>query len=411
MNRLRYFLIAGIITLFPCQQGLITAEVINNRLYDFDAVKKGSTFLYTFKLVKKPFYSLGVSEKNRIYLLFKDTERNEGLDTLLEDNPFIHPDNSADNTKTGFFLTTANNHGRITCGCINEKSTFLVNIESADKGENSGNADTVTVIKDIRFGFKEDAARVAIGTLARPKWRIEYSESNSLILYINGSSENIKTKNYSSDKWLKSVSVSEMGDKTTALRLNLNSAPDQTGISWLSVGNRFVFDMSERPEQMLLDLSSVKNTDIKMAHATDLTINNEKKGDSNIVRMKIDKKELLKSINNPPLEKEEGEDKESNKGKISAQDIAADIKPILKNPLNESAEIPVDVDKLSPEEAFMLGRISRQRKLRITELALHLPPSFLINFRNLRCVKLSHSGAAIFILISGKRVRKTLAIR
>lgn len=369
MNRLKYILIAGIITLFPGQHGLTGAEVVTNILSDVDAAKKESSCLYTFKLAKKPFYSLGVSENGWLSLSFNNTEKPEGLGERMKNNPYIKLDNGADKAKTDFVLTTDIYYGRVTCGWINERSVFLVNIESADETENSGNANTGTVIKDIRFGFKENAARMVIGTLERPHWKIEYSEANALMLFINATSERVKTKNYSSDKWLNSASISETEDKSSLVRLDLNSAPDQTVISWMSVGNRLVLDMAERPEEMLLGLSSGDDTEKNGAPAKDRTNDTEKKEFRNIVRMKIDKKVVMNNTRNDTANE-----------KVSVPHTSADIKPEIKNRLPGSAEISVDVDKLSPGEAFLLGRIRQAKEISDYGMGITLANQFLNEF-------------------------------
>jgi tetratricopeptide (TPR) repeat protein len=291
------------------------------------------------------------------------------LAAKLENNPNILLDKVADKAKAGFILTTDNGYGRITCSWINERSVFLVNVEQGDEIENIKNANTGTTIKDIRFGFKENAARIVIGALERPTWKIEYSEANAIVLFINASSDNIKTKTYNSDKWLKNASISKMEDKSTAIKLNLNSAPEQTGISWISVGNRFVLDMAEKPEEMLSDLSTDKKIVTKNAPANNIPIDNEKKEFRNIVRMKIDKKEILNNIDNTPQKKEvvqekkDTQEKKIAQEKVSTPDIAVDVKPILNNNLPESADISVDVDKLSPGEAFLFGRIRQAKEI------------------------------------------------
>lgn len=369
MSKLKYFFIAGIITLFPGQHGLTGAEAIKNKLSDLEAVKKESSFLYTFKLAKKPFYSLGDSGNGWLSLSFKDTDKPEGFGASLVNNPYIHLDSAADKTKTDFVLTTDIYHGRVTCGWINERSVFLVNIESADDTENTGNANTGTVIKDIRFGFKENAARMVIGTLERPRWRIEYSETNALMLFIDATSERVKTRNYSSDKWLNSAIVSEINDKSTSVRLDLNSAPDQTGISWIPVGNRFVLDMAERPEEILVRLSSDNNTEKKDTPAK-YNINDPEKNEfRNIVRMKIDKNVAMNNIKNSTANE-----------KVSVPHITADIKPTLKETLTASADITVNVDKLSPGEAFLLGRIRQAKEISDYGMGITLANQFLNEF-------------------------------
>jgi tetratricopeptide (TPR) repeat protein len=392
MNKLLYILIAGIIALLPGQDGLVAAEGEKNMLSDVEAIKTDKSCLYTFKLAKKPFYSLSSTENGWLAISFPDTFNQEGLGAKLESNPYIHLDNAADKAKTDFVLQTENGYGRVTCGWINEKSVFLVSIEADDETGNIKNTNTRTNIKDIRFGFKENAARMVIGTSDRPTWKIEYSEANAMALFINASSENIKTKTYSSDKWLNNASISETGDKSTAVNLNLNSAPDQTVISWISVGNRLVLDMAERPEEMLSGLPTENKTETKAAPVINLSVDNGKKEFKNIVRMKIDKKELMNNLNNNPKEHEVtqeneavqanqvAQDKEIKKEKESAPDIAADVKPILKDTLPDSAEVNVDVDKLSPNEAFLLGRIRQAKEINDYSTGIKLSNQFLKEF-------------------------------
>lgn len=400
MNKLFYILIAGIFTLFPGQDSLAATTGERNMLSEVEALKKDNGCVYIFKLSKKPFYSVSTAENGLIALSLSDTDKPEGLIARLENDPDIHLDNAADKSKADFFLQTKNGYGSITCGWINERSVFLISIESDEETEDIKNTNTSTTIKDVRFGFKENAARMVIGTTERPKWKIEYSESNSMVLYIHASSENIKTKSYNSDKWLNNASISEMMDKTTSIKLDLKSAPEQTGISWMPVGNRLVLDMAERPEEMLLSLLTDKKTQTNDTPVVDLPIDNDKKEFKNIVRMKIDKKELVKNLNNTIQEKEEilkkdvaqdkeaaqenqaAQMKEASPEKVSTPDIAVDVKPILKDSLPDSADITVDVDKLSPKEAFLLGRIRQAKEISDYSMGITLANQFLKEFPN-----------------------------
>ncbi len=404
MNKLFYILIAGIITFFPVQAGLAAETGERNMLSDVEVIKTDKSCLYTFKLAKKPFYSLSTTENGLLALSFTDADKPEGLAARLENNPNIQSDNATDKSKTDFILQTDNGYGRITCGWINERSVFLVSIEPSDETANIKNINTGINIKDIRFGFKENAARMVIGASERPGWKIEYSEANAMALFINASSENIKTKTYNSDKWLNSASISETETKSTAIKINLNSPPDQTGISWISVGNRLVLDIAEMPEEMLSALSTDKKTETKDTPVVDLPIDNNKKEFNNIVRMKIDKKKLMNNHNNTlqvkeeipqkevaqgeqavqenqaAPEKEAVEQKEATPEKASIPDIAVDVKPILKDTLPDSTDITVDVDKLSPKEAFLLGRIRQAKEINDYSTGITLSNQFLKEF-------------------------------
>jgi TolA-binding protein len=120
---------------------------------------------------------------------------------------------------------------------------------------------------------------------------------------------------------------------------------------------------------MLLSLSAPGNTVKKDAPAKDNAGDDLKKEFRNIVRMKIDKKKAMN---------ENEENKTSEKASLPY--ISADIKPALKEPLPDSSETPVDVDKLSPEEAFMLGRIRQAKEINDYSTGITLANQFLNKF-------------------------------
>ncbi|NLA74932.1 MAG: hypothetical protein GX846_05630, partial [Deltaproteobacteria bacterium] len=361
MNRFILIFIAGIITLSFGQGGLSAQEEQRNSLSDVEVIKRHNSLLYTFKTTRKPLYSVSAAENSSITLSFPGMDKPEGLGLRLADNPYIGMDHQADSDKTGFVLKAGENYSRVTCCWINESSLFLVSMEPYNETGNKDASGTGADIKDIRFGFKESAARMVIGASTRPGWKMEHTDPDVMMLFVDAISENIKTKRFSSDKWLESASVSELNDRSTVIRLNLNSPPDQAAVSWVSAGNRLVLDMAERPDEMFLSLLSAPDTKTEDTVAVNGPGQDEKKEFSNIARMKIDKKETA--------EKE-----------ISLPDIAFDIRPAVKASLPESEEISVDVDKLRPGEAFMLGRIRQAREIKDYNMGIALANQFLDEF-------------------------------
>ena len=100
---------------------------------------------------------------------------------------------------------------------------------------------------------------MVIGADREPQWIIKSFNNSSLSLVLDASSENIKTKTYYSEKWLRQVEIKEQYDKSSELTINLQSDPNQVGIFWMPVGDRLVLDLFQNPDNRIIAALSEEN--------------------------------------------------------------------------------------------------------------------------------------------------------
>ncbi len=376
MRKLRNILTTGFMfSALLVPQNLPSNIMEQNRLYDVHSVVSEQSITYSFEMSKKPLFFMKPSGEKDISLSFPNTTKPDELKTKIEKTPFIHLDNMGSSKNTGFILAPESTYGKIKCAWIGERSVFIVNIEINPDDDNKSDIHKKhDLIKDILIGFKENAARVVIGSATEPQWGIRYN-SPGMQLMLDASSENIKTKSYSSDKWLRRVEVNEKENKSTDLSLDLKSEPNQVDIFWMSVGNRLVLDVFQNPDSRITALLDGKINDDKH-HSIAKPITTEKldNASKNIVHMKI-KKEGTGPVPSS------GQEKKEKKLATAAPEIRTDIKPLFKRKLPGSEDIDVDVDKLSPEEAFLFGRIRQAKEINDYDTGIALCNQFLNKYQ------------------------------
>ncbi len=343
-----------------------------NRLFDITTVLSDNYIIYSFKLSKKPYFSIKPSDEKTLSILFLNTDKTDEPETIIEKTPFIYADKEVNTNSSGFILAPDNPYGKIECTWIKEKSVFAVYIELNPGIEsNTGKSDKPTLIKDIRFGYKENATRMAIGALDKPRWSIVYPDSNNMLLKLEASSENIKTKSYVPEKWLHQVEIIGMDNKHTEISMNLESEPDQTGIFWLPVGNRLVLDIQKNPDDRILALLYGKNPD---GNNKIKAVKNVDDDFRNIVRMKINKDEIL------PSSLSDNDIKGMGLAAV-APEMYTEIKSLHNNSLPDGSDINVDIEKLSPEEAFLYGRIRQAKEINDYDMGIMLTNQFLKDYK------------------------------
>ena len=378
MKKLRNILATGIFLSVSLVSSIYANPAGASRLFDITTSISEKGITYFFELSEKPLFSIEPFSDNKLSLSFSNTDKPDELKTKIEKLPFIFLNTTGEIKNASFILAPDNLYGKIECAWINEKSIFAVSILFDPDKKYNGNNPTSSPIKNVRFGFKENGTRMVIGTSIEPQWKIKYSNNSSLSLLLNASSVNIKTKTYYSDKWLRQVEIKEQYDKSSEFSINLQSDPDQIGIFWMQVGNRLVLDLFQDPDSRIDSIITGGKDTINNNSAQKGTT--EKNGDNditNIVRKKVEKEETR------PLSPFEKEKSEINTPAVGPE-ISLDIKPILKNSLPASKVIKVDVDDLSPEEAFLYGRIRQAKEINDYDMGIMLANQFLNEFNESR---------------------------
>ncbi len=375
MNRLRNILTAAVfLSVFLVTDGLSASLTRANRLFDVNTYITGQDITYSFELSKKPLFSLEPSADQRLVLSFTHTENPNELKTKIEKLPFIYLNTTGESKNASFILAPDSSYGKIECAWINDRSIFILNIKfNPDDEHREYNNNTRHTIKDIRFGFKENGTRIVIGADNKPQWAIKYSDNSSMLLVLDATSKNIKTKTYYSDKWLRQIEIKEQYDRSSELSMSLQADPNQMGIFWMPIGNRLVLDLYQNPDNQITDLLSVEKTD-KNHNSISKDIVEKETENKSVVRKMIEKEEDL-----PPSPLEKGKSEE--KTHVTGPEIATDIKPALKSRLPGSEDIEVDVENLSPEEAFLYGRIRQAKEINDYDMGITLANQFLNEFK------------------------------
>ncbi|MBN2420492.1 MAG: tetratricopeptide repeat protein [Deltaproteobacteria bacterium] len=375
MKKFRYILTAGIFLSFILFTDKISpGQIAPNRLFDINMSLSENDIIYFFELSERPVFSLEPYSDGKLSLSFTNTNKPDELITKIEKIQFIILDSTKESENASFMLAPDKPYGKIECAWINEKSMFILRVSYDNDGKKSKDNNNNPEISDIRFGFKESGTRMVIGTDREPHWIIRSFNNKNISLTLDASSENIKTKTYYSEKWLRQAEIKELHDRSSELSIYLQSDPDHAGVFWMPAGRRLVIDLFKVPDNSII--ATLSRIDDRV-NITGIEKKEDKKAhdeNKSIVRMKIERENINASS---PLENENPD----RKTVATVPEISMDINPSFKGILPDSIDPEVDVENLSPEEAFLYGRIRQAKEINDYDMGIMLSNQFLNRFK------------------------------
>ncbi|MBN1625858.1 MAG: tetratricopeptide repeat protein, partial [Deltaproteobacteria bacterium] len=298
-----------------------------------------------------------------------------------------------------------------------------------------------TSLQDVRFGFIESGTRMVMKVGSSPSWKMAFDEPSIVKMRLIDVSNDMKKSKFGPVKRLKGAAISGTKDKATELYLELESPLIRVSVLRMSAEGRLVLDIMDQPAQIPDDAHASKSETpiiesfVEGEHPEGTII--EDKG--NYLRMKIGKKESssgasvtakaaegdglpgtagipapdgviesgtdaagekgietdepmagengLKTdiarsddtdsgINNPATPDADAGQGANTKAADTADD-AVKIAPRLDNTMPMTTELTHAMEKLSPEEAFLYGRIKQAMDIKDYKAGLLLIDQFL----------------------------------
>ena len=361
------------------------SAMASNRATNLVVSKKDNQAVIAIRIEKRPGFSLKSIKGKQVLLILYDTSRSPDLDKSVLEKEAIEMVEDERTSDLTFRIRLVRSAQEIDWSWMEAEGLLLVKIALAEeKDEIESSEQGNPYLKGIRFGFKEKAARMVMNLEHRPFWEMNYHHPTSMALLLEAESKEIKQKKYGPIMWLNDVTVRKNEDKKIDVSLQLEFPLNRIRTFWMDVGNRLVVDFFDKPEKFSEGtLFSLKN----MNHPTEDSLSAKEGPEKNkkqdgqftesltedrkhVVRMKIPNREMTDSDSPPGLPSDSH----------SYVDHPLVVEPNLDTLFPFSSDISGSIEGLSPEEAFLFGRIQEAMEINDAEKGALLVNQFINRF-------------------------------
>jgi hypothetical protein len=249
------------IVLFLSDLILSGSAMAMNRVTHLHFFKEGEQTIAAFRMKDRPGFKLQSVHRNQVMLVFHDTERSQDLDRLVSEKEAVEVVENEKTADSIFRIRLMKPVHAIDCSWMETESVFFIRMIPVDEKEETEPAGPGKPrLKGIRFGFKENAARMVMNLEHKPWWEMDYPDPTSVMLLLDAESADIKEKKYGPMKGLRSVTVRNMKDKKTDVSLQLEFPLNRIRTFWMGIGNRLVMDFFDEPsDEALSVLNHINN--------------------------------------------------------------------------------------------------------------------------------------------------------
>jgi len=271
--------------------GFQSRSMAANRLYDIHSIINDNNVGFSFELSEKPKFFLEPVDDKNLSLSIKEIKKPKELSQKIDNTPLISIEDTEKLNDSLFNIRLKKPFEKINCAWVEDKNILYINIElSKERERNKPIREELAVLRDIRFGFKEKAVRMVIGSDKNPMWKILANSRDKISLIIKSSPEILKNRTFNTGKWLDNVSTKGNGDNETDISLKLKSELNQISIFWMDVGSRLVMDLFNSPEDKLIKSAFLKGHPEISGKNKDYVEVGKENGEFNTkIRMKIAK--------------------------------------------------------------------------------------------------------------------------
>lgn len=357
--------------------------IASNRLLDFKAVSTKESSIFLFLLEDRPRFSLKPIEKNKILLTVLDTSKSSRIDLLTADNKLFSINEDAAPSELLISLNLDKPLYEVSSSWLSDDKVLLLEISYAkESSEQPDISKSIPDLKNIRFGFMENATRMVMSLDREPSWELTYKEPATVTIEIAAASGSLKEKSYGPIKWVQKVDVNKEDDRLINLNLQLDSQMSRISIFWMKIGNRLVLDLFNEPAKIysknLLAFNSRKDSnDHKLTDTDAITKNGFPDSEispfpetENYVRMKI-----------PVNGKSPSEsDSTVHRPLTQAGDKSLTVHPKMDYNLPGTPFESKLVQDLGSEEAYLFGRIQQALEINDFNTGIELTKQFITQF-------------------------------
>ena len=346
-----------------------------NRAHDIKILTENERIMLALRLEERPKYSLKPLNGKQLMLSIHDTSNSPELEKEIAEETYLELEKEGSDDMN-LRITPDKPFNRIDSSWLADEKLLYIDIGLTSKTEEDDGIEAseknAPVLKDIRFGFKDDATRMVMGLHENPLWEMSYLNDNDIVVKLEAVTEKYKEMEYGPIKRLKRVLVLGKGDDNRIdISLQLESKLNRVNIFWVEVGNRLVMDLFDEP-------CEIDEKMLKEGHQDDNSPSQEEANDEaeeeirNIVRLKMPQR--------PKADPAKSSDKVNSSSLTVDEQIT--IEPKLDYLSPSGTDLKVSVQDLSPGEAFLFGRIQQAMEINDHEKGISLINRFLEEYPN-----------------------------
>lgn len=359
----------------------------SNKAINMKVVESEEKIRLLLQLGKRPKYSLKSISRDQLQLTFDDTVKAPSLTTKNAGKNTIKMSDDEGSSDLKLKIGLAKPFKDIHSSWLSHKKLLYLHITYGDEPVEKKMTDQrLSKLKTIRFGFKENAARMVMGLDQRPLWEMTYKDPTSISIELDATSDSLKGRRYGPIKWLSEVIVQKKDNHKMGVLLKPESQLNHIRIFWMEVGNRLVMDLFDEPEKIAgkglimtptpesqneKGVVAIKDDDSKQGAGQEQSIEIPSTGIAHVVRMKIPERER-------PASDHSADNGSTTRTAVNNNPVM--IEPKLDNIFPDSPDMRESVQDLRPEEAFLFGRIQEAMEINDYEKGALLTGHFLNEF-------------------------------
>jgi len=405
-------------------KGLVVSSLVmaSNEVYRISANEGQDRTRIMLFFKERPAYNLYAVSAGHILLTFHDTIKGASFEKDIPDGNIFSISEGRNTPGMKFDINLQIPFSGIDSSWIEDKK--LLYIEISLSGEPSAvikHSRAAASFQDIRLGFIENGTRVVMKVDNSPSWALEFKTPTAFTMSLFDVSSALKKEKYGPVKRLKEVNIYGTKDKQSDLSLVLESPLTRVSVFRMTGEDRLVMDIMDEPGAVPPEMAGMKGkTPAAAAEKEDgkqeKTVIEDK---GNYLRMKISKKDTPapepatdRPTDNitvaesaakagedsipavdveagaeavpPAVSGEATDDSPAGEAKPDTDEgakieagNAVRIEPKLDDTLPMSSEMKKTIDGLSPEEAFLYGRVKQAMEIKDYEKGILLTNQFL----------------------------------
>jgi len=390
---------------------------------------------------ERPSYSLYAVSEAHILLTFDDTIKGDKFEKDFPEGNMFDLNEARNAVAVRLDVNLQRPFTRIDSSWIEDKKLLYIDmdIQTGPAGVIKPYKNE-TSLQDIRFGFIENGTRMVMKVDNSPSWKMAFDALSIVKMRLIDVSNEMKKSQFGPVKLLKGVDISGTKDKAVDLSLKLESPFIRVSVLRMPEEGRLVLDIMDQPGQIpdeatVSDNKTPITGSVEKGEQPEGTVIEDK---GNYLRVKINKKESPSGVfvtgeatevsgspgksdthsNDNVMEsdtglsgqkgvetdgpmagetgvktdvdrddgtdsgiKDEAPPREADAGHgTNAADTFGDtvkIEPKLDNTMPMTTELKHEMADLSPEEAFLYGRVKQTMDIKDYEKALLLIDQFL----------------------------------
>jgi FimV-like protein len=383
-----------------------------------NAVESEGRMRVALFLTDRPSYSISAVDEKHILLTLSDTVRGDKFVKNIPIGTLVAVNENANPVALIFTMGLQGPYSKVDSSWFEDKKLLYIDISTSNDPVAPAKSDEEPgALQDIKFGFTDKGTRMVMTLNNYPFWKIESPDPSKLLMHLLDVAKVIKKQKFASVKRLKDIKILRARDNGTDISLGLESPLNHVVFFRMTTEgeNKMVLDIMDEPgavPEEVLEPKSKAQVAGTLKEDQAAKVKTEAGSSGHFIKMKINNNEKV-DVGEPPTVSSLPVAAPSNKtpvsgtepeGSVKAEEKAAAVSPAASeastpdkevkadspvklepkfdDTLPMSSELKQSIKGLSPEEAFLYGRIKQAMDIKDYEKGIVLANQFLTDLPN-----------------------------